>query len=534
MPIRHEQALNFIAIIERAPRLIATSSSSSSCFSSSRLSAQKASVSLPGGAQPPRNPVSQRFQVHPLLALQKRDSQFSKVSTCFEAQLSILEAELSDQRDYTLVVENERGHQSGSVRLRMSSPLSPMLMISSAFVTICGLFLCSLLAMFVLKKRPDERAASAAGDGQANGLANNHLLSAKKSVEHLANGAANGVAAAAQAAALAQAAVAANAQLMQQQTRNGLVSGTGHGLANNASNPAACSSLSSLADDTKAAAQAIIMSMSSANNCSDSSSANDQRQLLVSTSTSSSPSAAGHSGASSVSSGRHQLVRRQLAHSTASSSLAADQESNDGSQLGSRSPAPRMTHISLEDDEPVQAEPEADQHRPVEQPQLDERALIYANLEFQPRSSLRHLRRQQAAAADEQADQELLSTGTSASLRSSVGATIALMNSLAAQQQQQQPSAHAGVLNGAINQQLANSRQLVRKPGPPKPPKPSIQQRNRFYQQQQAGGGGLVMIGHQLDAHDLTGPAHYQASPETSSELAAEYSRIAFPARAEL
>lgn len=210
-----------------------------------------------------------------------------------------------------------------------------------------------------------------------------------------------------------------------------------------------------------------------------------------------------------------------------------------------------MAHISLED-EHDQHEHDTDSHLQEQlevqtpgQQQADERALIYANLAFQqdnePRSSLRHLKRQQAlpssqTSEEDPADQDSLSlsaTDAGGSLRSSVGATIALMNSLAAQQQQHQPNAHSGALNGAINQQLANSRQLIRKPGPPKPPKPSIQQRNRFYQQQQAGGG-LVMIGHQLDVQEMAGQGHYQASPEGTSELAAEYSRIAFPARAEL
>lgn len=502
--------------------------------------------------------MSQRFQAQPLQPLQKRDSQFSKVSTCFEAQLGLLEPELSDQRDYTLVVENERGQQAATVRLRVSSPLSPMLMISSAFVTICGLFLCSLVVMFVLKKRP--RGPGSGSSELGAGATTAHMLNGKKAVlngvEHLAHGGLQNGAAAAQAAALAQAAVAANAQLMQQQTRNGVVNGTGNGLANQASNPA-CGSLSSLADDTKAAAQAIMMSMGAG---SDSSSAGDQRQLLVSTCSSSSPSHTGQLSSAAGSSVSSAAARRSLGRhgpaSTASSSLSADQPGSD--EARERTPTPRMAHISLEDE----GEPRRDLEQSADEQQelsvhLHSRAhfehqrepdqtnaLIYANIDYQadqqasldsmPRSSLRHLRRQQAA-SDE------ANHSNTGSIRSSVGQTIAMMNSLAAQQQQQQPTAHSGVLNGAINQQLANSRQLVRKPGPPKPPKPSIQQRSRFYQQQQQSqAAGLVMIGHQLDVQDLALHGQYQhqlqpsPSDQATSELAAEYSRIAFPARAEL
>lgn len=110
-------------------------------------------MALPGGSHKQLAAINQRYQAHPLSPLQKRDSSFSKTPTCFEAALSILEPDATDQRDYTLMVQNERGHQAAVIRLKVSSPLSPVLMITSAFVTICGLFLCSLLAIFLIKKR---------------------------------------------------------------------------------------------------------------------------------------------------------------------------------------------------------------------------------------------------------------------------------------------------------------------------------------------------------------------------------------------
>lgn len=126
--------------------------------------------------------------------------------------------------------------------------------------------------------------------------------------------------------------------------------------------------------------------------------------------------------------------------------------------------------------------------------------------------------------------------------RSKVGATIAMMNSLAAaannqtQTQSQSQGQATGVLNGAIRQQYANNlnRQPVsglangfgRKQGPPKPPKPSMQQAARLYHQATAAAAnanpnGLVMLSN-------------GSSTPTTDDLAAEYSRLNFAERAEL
>lgn len=541
--------------------------------------------------------MSSRFQAHPLQSIYKRESSFSKVPSCFEAQLSILDPELIDQRDYILIVQNERGHQSATVRLRVTSPLSPMIMITSAFVTICGLFLMSLVVMFLIRKSR-HGGSSNGSPGGANGnqtgvAALNNGRGEKGAVEHLVN---NG---------LANTAAVVNQQLIMQQTR-GIVNGAGNGLANGASNPAqtgqqlamqSANGLTSQQQDEMAKLH--LMSMASSDT------SGDQKQLLFSSNSDSRNSSS--SGRSTTSTTNQCGVDFNVNCSTQNSS--ANQSS------ANSTPVPHLNHVSVEQvdelhlsdaisassatykaaecitrDAQLSGSSPASHHL-----NANGGSLIYANLDYpqQQQTDLNaHSNHQQAntmlqlhnnnfnqmhtannnnnnkpvhrrqqtpmehspTSSNLSAQSSILQVSQSQSqieqqqqqpnqqqqrsptsgLRSNVGATIAMMNSLAAANQNQTSSPNSGVLNGAINQQLANSRQ-IRKPGPPKPPKPSIQQRSRFYQQQQQHGG-LVMIGSPAPV------AGYQGSMSTSdqddgpsaNELAVEYSRIAFPARAEL
>lgn len=187
----------------------------------------------------------QRFLVHPLQALQRRESSFSKVPTCFEAQLTLLDPEISDQRDYTLTVQNERGFQSSTIKLVVSSPLSPILIITSALVTICGLFLVSLLLLFLIRARQSmERESNGltSGNGSSGSSSQQTILGQptskqrrnndmKTSVEHLVNGSNPGN--------LVNGGANGNVNggfNMQPGQTKGLVNGTGSGHANNASN----------------------------------------------------------------------------------------------------------------------------------------------------------------------------------------------------------------------------------------------------------------------------------------------------------
>lgn len=504
-----------------------------------------------------QNPVSSRFQAHPLQSIYKRESSFSKSASCFEAQLSLLDPDLTDQRDYMLVVQNERGHQSAVVRLRVSSPLSPMIMITSAFVTICGLFLMSLVVMFLVKKGRQGAAGGGAGSPGA-GLNGRE----KAGVEHMVtNGLAN-------TAAAVAAAAAANQQLMHQ-TR-GVVNGAGNGLANGASNPANGNAQASLASNEELkSGQLHLMSMASSDT------SGDQKQLLFSSSDRNSS----HSASGSTST--NQCVDFNV------------NSSNSIGQSSARSTPVPLNHISVEQDE-LQDEISgvSSTYQPGECVTRDAQlshltgngALIYANLDYGDQQNAHdHLntmrrsephqqmvfnlhnssgssgkpvhRRQQTpmehsptnsslsgqssilqASQASQPEQQQPNQRTSPNgIRSNVGATIAMMNSLAAASQNQTSSPNSGVLNGAINQQLANSRQ-IRKPGPPKPPKPSIQQRSRFYQQPNGASNGLVMIGSPAPVNGYQGSMATSEQDEgpSANELAVEYSRIAFPARAEL
>lgn len=579
--------------------------------------------------------IHQRFIVHPLQPIQRRDALQGKPATCFEATLSILEPEITDQRDYALIVANERGSQAAIVRLRVASPLSPMLMITSAFVTICGLFLCSLLVMFVFKRRQASGVETLTGGSTSGGSstgasspnvatpncspsqrnsAHNNSSKRKKHANgstvdkktHLNGNAqsANGV-----------------SHEHQHQTR-GVVNGLGNGLANGSMNPSAVADLNGTDGAMEPATGAIggankaaqMISMASSDTSC------DQKQLLTSSSSSSDRN-------SSSASSSNQCIDPFLnlhsaGHSTANSS-----------------PTP-MNHISV--DEELQTpthnmyhtgEPSGELSSTQQIHQNNSAALIYANIDY---SNPSHLHRANAAALGEHpsiggngnnhinnsvspvtstaaslvyapsssnasrrqqpmladmdhhtngskqqqvhspsdglslisattaiqnsnttsvnnnggerlsrspsiASQQHQRSSPQETIRANVGATIAMMNSLAAAAAtntgpsiSMQSASQSGVLNGAINQQLANSRQL-RKPGPPKPPKPSIQQRSRFYQQQQQqqNGAGLVMMAqqgntiHQSDNMTTTNPA-------SNNDLAVEYSRIAFPARAEL
>lgn len=503
----------------------------------------------------------QRFQVQPLQPIQRRDSNFAKVHTCFESTLTLLDPELHDQRDYTLNVHNERGHQSGYVRLRVSSPLSPVLMISSALVTICGLFLCSFVFMFIFKKRQSFLTSTGGGGGGANGTASGNSqrsLRASQAAKMLA--AANGK----------QTNGALNGQLTANghDTQHGVVNGAGNGLANGAANPVAQL-------DTERAKALHMMSMASSDT-----SCNDQKQLLASSDRTSS--------ASGSSSGRMDQGGSGGGGGgpTGSDNQAADHymasNSNSGDRSTANSTPSQMNHISVDDELQLgngsyQAAESVTRGARLSPPgsslghhSAGASTLIYANIDYNqpmhghqlhsPGLNMAHqqqhqhhrapLRRQHTPIGSPTGSHDSatspvnsINSQTGGNARSSVGATIAMMNSLAAaaaaSANQGTSSPGSGVLNGAINQQLANSRQLVRKPGPPKPPKPSIQQRSRFYQQQAAAAaaaaasGGLVMIGSHPQGPDqeqqVVGPSNSAAS-----DLAVEYSRIAFPARAEL
>ena len=526
--------------------------------------------------------LAARFQAQPLQPLQKRDSFYSKVPTCYESTLTLFEPELNDQRDYQLMVVNDQGQAFGSVRLRVASPLSPVLMISSAFVTIFGLFVCSLMFMFVFKRR-QQLFASGRAAIQRNGAANGQAAQANGSAQTATNGSQNGslkgAAAAEEANGLQKSRTTngfANGNLnhhhhhhhLASQTK-GVVNGTGNGLANGASNPTsgalnAAGSAELCGEEPMVLAAGKLGGGHLLSMASSDTSCNDQKQLLPSSANNLDRATGGEANLL----GSRNEAFSGLGHSQ--QQLSASDRSSANS-----SPTIPMNYISVDDElqlngtyraaesvtHGAQLSPMGANAPPTPS---GNGALIYANIDYgghqfglaQPQRSgypshqRASLQRKQTPVGEldsptgsldtvqEQLNyQRIQATSPPAhqqqQQRSSVGATIAMMNSLAAAaaaaaNSAQQPSPGQGALSGAINQQL-NARGQPRKPGPPKPPKPSIQQRSRFYQQQQ----GLVMIGDSPGAAELASEAE-RAKQQDQSELALEYSRIAFPARAEL
>lgn len=439
-------------------------------------------------------------------------------------------------------------------------------MITSAFVTICGLFFLSLVVMFLVKKRQESsqnnNSNNLSRDGRNSNNSTNHI-NGKGNVEHFKNGAV-------QAGTQIETNVTTtnNGQLMSQ-TR-GIVNGAGNGLANGASNPIGGhqSSLSvSSADESKIshAGGTALMSMASSDT------SGDQKQLLSDRNSSASGST---TATSTTTTGNHHHNNNSNNNDFHANLSSANSINSTGHSTANSTPVP-LNHISVEHVEDLANHNLGSQFQPSPQGS----ALIYANLDYtdhqhqinnqvhlsidseQPQqqhfSSINSnrqtpvQRRQQTPVRNspsnssmtdstiQQAQQQLFSNNPHQQpspqgvIRSSVGATIAMMNSLAAAANQGPNitnNATSGVLNGAINQQLANSRQ-IRKPGPPKPPKPSIQQRSRFYQQHAINPGGLIMIGQHQQQQQQQSENDNQTS---ANELAVEYSKIAFPARAEL
>lgn len=94
-----------------------------------------------------------RYVVKPIVPLHTKRG-LEVASNCFEATLLIKDTDLSDQRDYTLVIENERGIQEGVVKLRVVTPLSATLLIATFLSVIIVVFIIGVVTlMFIRRKR---------------------------------------------------------------------------------------------------------------------------------------------------------------------------------------------------------------------------------------------------------------------------------------------------------------------------------------------------------------------------------------------
>lgn len=93
-----------------------------------------------------------RYVVKPMLPLgSKRSSEAA--SNCFDSTLLIRDTDLSDERDYTLVIENERGSQEGIVQLRVVTPLSATLLIAIALSIVIVIFVISVITLMLIRRK---------------------------------------------------------------------------------------------------------------------------------------------------------------------------------------------------------------------------------------------------------------------------------------------------------------------------------------------------------------------------------------------
>ncbi|CAG2123183.1 unnamed protein product, partial [Medioppia subpectinata] len=77
---------------------------------------------------------SMRHKARGLIAMDKHGS-WPK-PTCFRAILSITNTDITDQREYTLNVENARGITQSVIKLKVNSPVSAAIMITIGLIVL--------------------------------------------------------------------------------------------------------------------------------------------------------------------------------------------------------------------------------------------------------------------------------------------------------------------------------------------------------------------------------------------------------------
>lgn len=73
-------------------------------------------------------------------------------SHCYDSTLLIRDTDVSDERDYVLVIENERGVNEGVVQLRVVTPLSAATLIAIALTIIIVIFIISIVTLLMVRK----------------------------------------------------------------------------------------------------------------------------------------------------------------------------------------------------------------------------------------------------------------------------------------------------------------------------------------------------------------------------------------------
>lgn len=91
----------------------------------------------------------------------------AETSHCYDSTLLIRDTDLSDERDYVLVIENERGVQEGVVQLRVVTPLSGTALVAIALAIILLIFVISIVTLLMVRKARRKGDGSIRDDEEA-------------------------------------------------------------------------------------------------------------------------------------------------------------------------------------------------------------------------------------------------------------------------------------------------------------------------------------------------------------------------------
>jgi hypothetical protein len=101
--------------------------------------------------------VPTRYVVKPIMPLGSKRG-LESASNCYDSTLLIKDTDISDERDYVLFIENDRGHQEGVVQLRVVNPLSTLVLIAIALIFMIIVFVVIVFTMCIVKKRKGDES----------------------------------------------------------------------------------------------------------------------------------------------------------------------------------------------------------------------------------------------------------------------------------------------------------------------------------------------------------------------------------------
>lgn len=94
--------------------------------------------------------VPTRYIVRPIMPLTTKRG--PETSHCYDSTLLIRDTDFSDEREYVLVIENERGANEGVVQLRVVTPLSATTLIAIALTIIIVILMISIVTLLMVRK----------------------------------------------------------------------------------------------------------------------------------------------------------------------------------------------------------------------------------------------------------------------------------------------------------------------------------------------------------------------------------------------